>query len=764
MKVAKHHILFLVGTLSLLQLSGLALRGSLSFLLLIWIQFSLGGLLTRTIDRGRTRSFLDPVAIAVGVSSFTILKQLARLTGSNGFQRNLALAIMVLAIVTLSKSITRPASWKQLFGISSEDTAINLTNQEILSVLLAASLLLSITWTWVIALVGVLLSSLLITLTPSRMGLKLRIPLVAIGLGFVFLLALLIDNRDIFWWLPGWGVDERKLFADSVGQWGPMSDALSAGIPLKYQWFTYSILSDWSQFSFLTTFEVVSRADQVVSAILLGLCAKGIADDFGFSKKQTSFAAILSASSITILSHPVSYSLLAINYMPLASFLLACYFIQLLRWQRSPSTEGFAIMTFLATAAVAAKSVHLVPIAIGTVCVALTNLRADGFRKILIQIAILSTVLCSYVYIFFPSASRAGLEGSQTFSFLRDLGFVIEPNEVRVVFGAAYLLALAMPAVLIVVGLRDRKYDAARIWIGITTLAGLVFAIFFERTSGTQLHFLQVAITASILCLPLVTLQVSKTLIHSFFVLRKKTYVFAAFLIFSNVMAHLAIFHSIQVINDRALALTNFLAFSLILLGIFLLKLSRQSKGLSSIIAFACFLFPSFLPVNWVTNWRRPIHQAGASEQLGSADLSKIASIIMAETPQDSIGATDLLFSDNNDYCPILASDGRGTVIDQAKLNNYFTPAVIVERRFLVVAPNYGFYLLDSEPDSRISASLEFGCNPSNTSRLGLTTLGVDWFISRNTALPDFVWEEVGRVVYRTKSLIFIKLIEPNHH
>ena len=748
--------LLILGLFGLLMLSGASLIPSCFLFVTLGLQYVVGVRLTTIFFKVKPSFIPDPIPLALGAVFFTATSQLTRIWAEPAERKQIVLLIILLFLLfsQLIRTVFQTHSNSQILRPQLFSPGRNFA----LIVLASTILTLSVTWLWIVPLlaVGMILSQ------NRRFSISRHtraVFLFIVGCSFLSLLYS-VRFRSQFWWLPGWGLDEHKLFTISVWNWGPFSDPLSANIPFNYQWLGYAILGDWTTFSGFDAFQMVSRVSPIMVSALLAISATAIALEFGISGKAAKYAPIMTSTSITILSQPVAYSILSINYFPPALLYIVCWFLQLIRWQKNNSIGNFCLVCIFSISAIATKSVHVVPIFIGVLVFVL----GEGLRKIdlklVIEAVILFFLLSIYIYLFFPDFKQSGLEEGALFSYLRQLGVFSSSAKLTIFIGALHLLILSIPVLVILLIPNVPKPSLVTTFLVSISVVGVFAALWLDRTQGTQLHFFQVAITLGIFCIPPSFLHL--VLRNNLFLppLRSRFVLLFVVGAIANTAVHAPIIISRQTILDRQLLAFNVVGVVItVVLTIYGMRFVGR-VGLQSVLGVGlAFSLLCALPANWAINRFRAIHQTDAVGQLGDSDLVDIANYVERFTDLDSVGATDIFFSDGRDLCQQLSSSGTAKTISMIHETNYFTPAVVIERRFLVVAPLYGFYFTAIDPSERIEASIRFGCVPSRHSLRKLTDLGVEWFLSRNTALTDLFPAISGKVVYRNRQYVLVSLL-----
>jgi hypothetical protein len=752
-------LLLVPGMILALLLTGLPVIGSLSFVALICLQSILGQFLyLKFFGTHHTSRKLEPIGVLLGVLAFTLFSQIIRPISQSDYFIYFWWGVTGLT-GAYSLFRIRPEGWKFPRWTKNLVPTIAADLQDFAFLATSGLLLLSHTWFW-LRIPAVSLAAALVLQLRSEASLTRKIKMSYwFHVTAIISLIVCVKTRQDFWWLPSWGIDERKMLADGVTNFGPFSDILSAGIKFKYQWLAYGVLGDWSKYSLLSTWQVVGRVDQVVASLLIPLTVREICLELGLSKAKSRLSTLASSTLVTILSYPVGYSLMPINYMPLGIVLILCVYLQMLRWSQSPTKQNFILLTLLGLAAVAAKSVHIYPLLVGTSILTVWLFARYRQKVRLMQCLVFNTALVIYSFAYFPNVNKTGLELGRVFSFLGELGNESLSQNINLLTGSLILFVWCFPifGVLISEGF-PKRLDVASVWLGVTGLAGLVIASFATRVSGTQLHFLQVPITVALAVFPATLIKSASHETRT----KKSPVVLCAVLVgyvMCGILTWIILSKSTELTTDSRILLVQLgvsLAAGFLTTG-FAFKIASVGTRRAVALGIISSLIIN-LPITLYYNSQRLIHQPIGSYQLGSPELQEVAHFINQNTQLNEIGATDLLFSDAPNLCPSATPNSLGSIVDQARKQNFFTPAVLVERRFLVAAPAYGFIFLDEWPDERIFLSLKFGCHPDYVSLASLQNFGVSWFLTQNVNIDAMTWEKFGDVVFKNSKYLVLYL------
>jgi len=341
----------------------------------------------------------------------------------------------------------------------------------------------------------------LIVLVVHQSGTKIRgSSTIAACIVMTLVTAIAIKSRPEFWWLPGWGIDEHELFAHAVYQWGPAGDALSAGISVEYQWFGYAWMGLVSNFSHASDFVFVSRASYVISAIAVICLFFSIVEHITRSQRQAIVATVLGVLISTSISYPVSYTLIPINYQAYAIVLILAWLHVFQLWYSNPSPRMSLLLALVGTAAVSAKSAHIVPLGAGMFALALFFFVRQRDYARLFGIATSLASIAIYSVIFFPSASGTGL--SRVF-MSHTQAFGVSPLNSGILFRALIATCVMVGLTsLSILGSASMFVRSAQKYLSVFLLAALLIGIAlansFERVSSTELHLVQIPVLLSI--------------------------------------------------------------------------------------------------------------------------------------------------------------------------------------------------------------------------------------------------------------------------
>lgn len=757
----RQSVIFLVipGCLSVLVLTGLPIVSSTTLLLVLALQWLVGAIVHSFFVRGDSLRALDPIHPVLGMLMFSTISQVARIRVDDPFRNIVVLlgACLILVVGVFGRRKTKIGLLQNIRVWSVTTTDVRIA----LGIITSTLLTLSQTWFWTIPTIAMLTLSISIVAQWNRTRLwRTRIVLLPL-LGLSTLVFL--QTRDEYWWLPSWGVDENKLFANAFWEWGPFADPLSAGIPIRYQWLGYAVAGDLAKLSNMEMFQFVGRANPVVVSLGLVLLLTAIARELGLDERDSAITPLIAASATTVLSHPVGYSIMPINYFPQAILFIVSWLLLLIRWSKYGTHGDFGLLLILSIASIAAKSVHLVPVTIGIVFVGLLMFRQKRSLILITQLLVAFLSIALYVAVFFPKLGQVGLNSGELFQYLRELGIFPQSVLIRITVGLIHVALVSVPIVITVIDRNGFTFTPIRILLMTMAIPGLLMVIVMSRTSGTHLHFLQVPVTLAITCVPIVFLRIARetdsrsatkpSLVGGF-----------ALVALVNTSLHLVTKLITQAPSDRVILTTDALGFLLVVgLSFTLFPQIRKFSWRRTFIFVGTIALTTMTPVNWIVNSYRPIHQTGASYQLGEDVLHEAWEAVRARFGVDAVGSTDIFFDDDRDVCRDVEERGLDEVVREASTTKNFTPAVVIERRFLVVAPLYGFYFSNSDPIDRISLSINFGCNPNRSRASDLRRQGVEWFLSRNVRLHESDVDFAKMTVFSNSRYVLVDLrsLEP---
>ena len=196
--------------------------------------------------------------------------------------------------------------------------------------------------------------------------------------------------------------------------------------------------------------------------------------------RKASISTLIIAGASTAISYPVSYSLLSINYLPIAIVLLIGWLLVVIKWVESPSLGNGVAVTVASVVCVSAKSVHILAVVIIPAVIA-TYFLIKGQRKYLL-VGIVGPVSCYiYAHFFFPSKKGSGLQNSFA-EFTREFGVPPESSSLlsRVAMAAIFLVATTtVPITLILLAKKSKKLVPLQWSFLVYFLVALVFGIVF---------------------------------------------------------------------------------------------------------------------------------------------------------------------------------------------------------------------------------------------------------------------------------------------
>ena len=748
-------ILLLVLT-AMLLISEVSIISTVLTLLVITVQtlfgFSITGYLFNTGSNSPSSKLF--LGFLIGTILFVVFDQILRTSG----YRQIVLPSMFVFCVMINWR-DRREFWS---GIRKSLARINDPNLFYLALLLVL-IPLGQVWSWTINLVAVLLGAFIAAPYMKRW--------VNSTVLWAFLAVLLVGAsrfRPIYWWLPGWGIDEHEIYARAIFNWGPKGDVLLAGIPLKYQWFGYAWMGAMSNITRASDFEFVSRTAYVICAAAAVLAVFAISVEVTRSIRKAFATTIIVVGASSAISYPVAYSLLSINYLPIAMVLLLGWLLILLVWLKSPTLMNSIAIATTSVVCVSAKSVHIVAVVILPLVVAVYFAFKGNSRYLLSSMA---NLVCCYVYtiFYFPSQQGSGLQRSFA-EFTREFGVPPEVSSLsnRMSIVAMFFLSIAaIPLVLLFSNNYSKTLVPLRLSLSLYFIIASCFALVFRRVSATELHFMQIFVLVT-----MVLFSSAATDVIQNYYLRNKSRIVAliglCFIVVSVILPLRPIADD-QVYVVAVLRVVSVLV--LIILAVFLTGVIYRSKDFKifnrfrnlSLIAMVVLLLTTNLFVV-TTRDVRPINRVAATYQLGQANLRDAAKWINDNSETNSIVASNLFFGEGAaDNCEVPEEYLLDSVVNQAISSNYYTSVALIKRRFLAAGVLYASITYDGDLTGRIRASLRPACYPDEISRKMLQENDVDFYLGyRNQIDPSASWENLGQVLYRNDQYVVISVDHTN--
>jgi hypothetical protein len=647
-------------------------------------------------------------------------------------------------------------------GIRKSLARVNKPNHLYLALLLVL-IPLGQVWSWTINLVAVLLGAFIVASYIRRW--------VNSTVLWVFLAVLLVGAsrfRPNYWWLPGWGIDENEIYARAIFNWGPNGDVLLAGIPLKYQWFGYAWMGGMSNVTRASDFEFVSRSAYVICAVAAVLAVFAIAVEVTRNIRKALATTFIVVGASSAISYPVAYSLLSINYLPIAMVLLLGWLLALLVWLKSPTfMNSFAIAT-ASVVCVSAKSVHIVAVVILPLVVAVYFAFKGNSRYLLASMA---NLVCCYVYtvFYFPSQQGSGLQRSFA-EFTREFGVPPEASSLsnRMSIVAMFFLSIAaIPLVLLFSKNNSKTLIPLRLPLSLYFIVASCFALAFRRVSATELHFMQIFVLVT-----MVLFSSAATDVIQNYYSRNKSRIVAliglCFILVSLILPLRPIADD-QVYVVGVLRVVSMLVF--IILAVFLtggiyrlkdLRVFNRLRNLSLIATVVLLLSTNLFIVT--TRDIRPINRVAATYQLGQANLRDAAKWINDNSEINSIVASNLFFGEGAaDNCEVPEEYLLDSVVNQAISSNYYTSVALIKRRFLAAGVLYASITYGGDLTGRIRASLRPACYPDEISRKMLQENEVNFYLGyRNSIDASANWHNLGQVVFKNDQYVVISVDHTN--
>jgi hypothetical protein len=747
-------ILLLVLT-AMLLISEVSIISTLFTLLILTVQtlfgFSIiGWLFNKGSYSPASKLFLG---FLFGTIFYVVFDQILRTSG----YRHISLPFMV-GLCLMINWRDRRQFWPGIRKSLARENDPNLFFLALLLVLIP----LSQVWSWTINLVAVLLGAFLAAPYIRRW--------VNSGVLFAILAVLVVGAsrlRPVYWWLPGWGIDEQDIFARAIFNWGPNGDVLLAGIPLKYQWFGYAWMGAMSNVTGASDFEFVSRTAYVICAVAAVLAVFAISVEITRSIRKAFATTIIVVGASSAISYPVAYSLLSINYLPIAMVLLLGWLLILLVWLKSPTLVNSIAIAMASVVCVSAKSVHIVAVVILPLAAAVYFAFKENRRYLLAGVA---NLVCCYTYtiFYFPSAQGSGLQRSFA-EFTREFGVPPEVSSLsnRLAIVVMFFLSItAIPLVFLIFKNHARVLIPLKYSLFVYFVVASFLALAFRRVSATELHFIQIFVLVT-----MVLFASAATDVGQRYYSRTRVRVAA---LTSLCFITISFFLPIQPIADDVkyvvgvLRVVSVLATVIILVALIgaihrskKFKFNYVTRELSMIWIVVLLLSTNLFIVT--TRHLRPINSVAATYQLGQANLREAAVWINKNTEMNSIVASNLFFGeDAPDYCEFEESYLMDSIVKEVQNSNYYTAVALVKRRFLVAGVLYASILYeptsyDGNIKGRIDASLRPACYPDEISRKMLQENEVDIYLGYRNSIDDSAnWNDLGQVLFQNRQYIVV--------
>jgi hypothetical protein len=737
---------------TLLLISEVSITSTLLTVLVLSIQTSFGlTILRKTSKSGKNfRSTELVIGFLFGTIIFVVFDQLLRTTG----YRNSILPLMFVVSLILNWSHRRQLR-SVMATFRSDFVALEVHYFAFLVVLIP----LCQVWSWTLNLVAVLLG--VFVVTPF---LKKWVN-AAILYVFVFLLTIGVARiRPSFWWLPGWGLDEQEFYARAIFNWGPNGDVLLAGIPLKYQWFGYAWMGAISDVTNARDFEFVTRTSYVVCAVVAVLTVFAISMEIVRDIRKASISTLIIAGASTAISYPVSYSLLSINYLPIAIVLLLGWLLIVIKWVESPTLGSGVAVTVASVVCVSAKSVHIVAIVVIPVVIAAYFL-IRGHKTHLFVGAAVPAFCYIYTRIYFPSQKGSGLQNSFA-EFTREFGVPPEYSSwaSRVSMIVIFFLAITIfPLACLFLANKAMILKPLRWAFLVYFLSASFLGLVYKRVSSTELHFLQIfVLAATVLFVSSLT-----EILEKHITTRRLRMV--ALGIFCLVVA--SFWLPVRPMSNDQLYVEGILridaVFATVILASFIISfiyrsyLFRFSVRLKFLTAVLLLVFATSNQI-FISLSRdlRPINRVGMTDQLGQTPLREAASWINDHTRTDSVIASNLFSNEGTtDNCDVPESYLVDSIAEQALVSNYYTTVTLVKRRFLAAGVLYASITYDGDIKDRVIASIRPACFPDKLSLRLLQENNVDVYLAyRNQVEASADWSELGEVMFKNNRFVVIEV------
>jgi len=574
--------------------------------------------------------------------------------------------------------------------------------------------------------------------------------------------------RPAYWWLPRWGIDENEIYARAIFNWGPNGDVLLAGIPLKYQWFGYAWMGAMSSATGGSDFEFVSRTAYIICAVAAVAAVFAISMEIIQSVRKAFITVLIIVGASSAVSYPVAYSILSINYLPIAVVVILGWLLVLLVWINNPSMVNNISIAVVSVVCVSVKSVHIVAV-IGIPLVTAVYVSVKGNRRYLL--AGIANLICCYSYtkFYFPSQQGSGLQRSFA-KFTSEFGVPPEVSSLSNRLAIVVLFFLSMTAIPLVF-LISKNYAKVLVPLRYSLIVYFIvascFSVGFSRVSSTELHFIQIFVLITmVLFASAATDEVQSYL--------SRTRIKVAALVGFCFIA-ISFFLPIRPMADDQLFVVGVLIVVAVLASVLLFMAligatyqSEKSKfnyGIRnlSMVGMVVLLLSTNLFIVTTRNLRQ-IHRVAATYQLGEVNLKEAANWINRNTELHSIVASNLFFGEGtSDYCDVSEEYLLGSVVDQALNSNYYTAVTLIKRRFLAAGVLYASITYEGDLSDRIKTSLRPACFPDEISRKMLQENEVDIYLGyRKSIEASANWNNLGQVVFKNDQYVVISVDHKN--
>lgn len=755
----------------ILVLSGVEYLVAIKIVLVVTVQVFAGAIIYLGIGRWRHRPL--PELIGFGFAVGSILSVIVDQTFRTSSFRNIAWALpfigaVVVAVIRRSKD-----------GVISQVGENGHASHEFRTVIgIAVFSIIALTsdWNWMkFPAIGTLPILIYLFSGPTwPKFLKSRHFMMAGFASTCALGAYAVASRPQYWWLPSWGIDENEILAHSLYNWGPNDYALSAGIPLKYQWTGHAWMGLVTHVSGAGDFVLVSRASFVIPAIAIVSLVWVLALRVTGSTRLALLVTLIASVSSTAISYPAAYSLMALGYSFFALVGMLSFFIAFIDWYKTPTKLCLVFVIFLAISAISSKSVQIFAIGSGLAAVGLYDVWLTRKFKIFIGTVLIGATIFAYAILTFPSTKGTGITRSTFASFTSE--FAVDPYthslKVRLLVTSIILVSLLGVSVVGAIGiLGDRMNRHIGVFLVGAFVTGIPMAVMTTRVSASQMHFIQVPIMLGIV--PAVSWCIGHFREHNTYRSRYRT-VFWVLLILSffaypGTLIVRTIFSKRLIADNEFTLFTNKVAAAVFVVAVltgvfvyFVCKAKSRARFPIELLVTACLVASSvsMFFVSWVTNPLRGINETGATYQLGQKDLREATDWAKMNTGIDVIFASNSFFGEDvDDRCGESINSLSGPITEEAKKTYYVTTALTLKRRLIAAGVSYAF-LRSGDPTEKVRLSLLFACDPDTQNLRGLQSFRVTWFLAYRNTIDPQLWSNVGKVRFSNDHYAVIELNE----
>ena len=674
---------------------------------------------------------------------------------------------LVVASFSRNKTKTQPV-----------DTAVNHLD-EVALLALYTLLLLSQTWSWLRWSSLVSAATVIAYLWARRRSLRSARLFLVVGFLFAVIgLSIGIVTRRTDWWLPGYGMDELEYLSNAAYQWGPAMDVLVANERIGYQWLGFATIGLFEHAGGVADFVIGTRFDFVFSAAVSAALVLAITYELVADRIQASIAALLACAMTTTMFYPNPWGLFVVNFRGFQSIALLGVVLASLGWIKHQfAAVSFIPLAVVSSALVAMKTAALVPIGVTLSVGVIFGLVRREWRIVLPLIGLgMFLVISTLLTIRGSSGMQFSIRQPFVFldrfygaSFRTDRLASVSLGTLRMLAeGAALLTTLTVGAVAAAWWWAKQL----RSWwvfalLGLPVLVGVFFATFTSRVSDTQMHFLQVPVTAMFMFLAVAGTYCLASVRDLPFI--RNSFHFAIPASAAICVSVFALRSPFRIAGlEVALVREGVVLFNIVLATLLIAVLAqylipRTVHRLSMPVIVGGVVV--FMAVVGVTNPllldRQGMYDSGIEEGvLGSPQLRDISQWLTENTSVTDVLASNMFAAEDTllaDSCAVSSEERNTLLSENLAKTNYFTLMMLSKRRFVVAAPHYASFTIGRPLVHEVRTSLMYGCEPNSKNRSALKRLGADWYVAYlPTTSPAF--QAPDRIAYQSGSFFVIHL------